>query len=218
MTYRETTVGWKIGQVRFLESGEVVVNFEDDAPPVRVSYTDWSELALPRDELLSEEQHRHLQEVTHRWRVREQALRLLSSRDHSVDELRQKLRQRFRERSLIEACLQELVGRGLLSDERFARHFIESRLSSRDHGPYRLLGELRQRGVSRELAESVLSQYDDAALWHEKAARLLDKMLRKSKPGARENLWQKLYQHGFPREVIDRVLDELPELPENSSR
>lgn len=212
MKKKEITVGWKVKQVRFLESGEVVVDFADDAPSARLDYLAWSDLALPREEAITSEQHAQLEAAVWRWTVRERALALLASREHSRWELRQKLRQRFDAPELIDTCLDDLQERGYQSDDRFARSFLESRLHSRDQGPFRLVGELQQRGISRELAERLLGQHQSPSLWLEKARRARDKALKRLKPGQpQHNLWNKLYQQGFSRDIIEQVMGELPD-------
>ena len=190
----------------------MVLDFSDDAPAARLDYRSWTDLELPREETFTPEQHARLEAAIWRWTVRDRALALLASREHSRWELRQKLRQRFDAPELIDACLDELQERGYQSDERFARSFLESRLHSRDQGPFRLVGELQQRGIARELAEHLLAQHQSASLWLDKARRARDKALKRLKPGQpQRNLWSKLYQQGFSRDLIEQVMAELPD-------
>lgn len=88
---------------------------------------------------------------------RRRAMDLLARREHSRLELERKLGARDYEADEIAAALDQLEQDGLLSVERFARSFIESRYA-RGQGPYRIRRELAERGV-----ESVETWLDDAA-------------------------------------------------------
>jgi len=83
--------------------------------------------------------------------LRERALRLLARREHSRIELVRKLQAHDPPEGELEALLEELSRRKLLSDERYA----ESRAHalSRKFGAARIAQELRAKGVDKELAE-----------------------------------------------------------------
>lgn len=83
--------------------------------------------------------------------LRERALRLLARREHSRAELARKLRADLSPDDDLEALLDDLAGRRLLSDERYA----ESRAHalSRKFGAARIAHELRAKGLDKGLAE-----------------------------------------------------------------
>jgi regulatory protein len=83
--------------------------------------------------------------------LRERALRLLARREHSLAELARKLRTYASPEEELEALLEELSRRRLLSDERYA----ESRAYalSRKYGAARIAHELRAKGLDKGLAE-----------------------------------------------------------------
>src|SRR5712691_7628322 len=83
--------------------------------------------------------------------LRERALRLLARREHSRAELAKKLQVHSRPGDDLEALLDDLSRRKLLSDERYA----ESRAHalSRKYGAARIAHELRARGLDKGLAE-----------------------------------------------------------------
>jgi len=202
--------GVSVEQVRMLASGEVELHLSTGLN-VRLDWDAWSALDLPREAALDSAQAEALATAEGRFRVRRKALDLLANREHSSWELQQKLRQRFPNSEAIQECLVLLEERGYLSDERFARRFLESRLGSRDHGPYRLLAELQQRGITRELAESLLGEYDSPDLWLEKAERAKERILRRNRTSTPQNLWSKLHQQGFSGDTISEVLRGLPQ-------
>ena len=79
--------------------------------------------------------------------VRLAAMNLLARREHSLRELRQKLRRRFSDGPLLEAELQRLADENLQSDQRFADSFARQR-AGRGYGPQRVRQEMRDRGLS----------------------------------------------------------------------
>ena len=90
-------------------------------------------------------------------RARNSAMRLLARREHSRAELRGKLVGRGFENDSVEELLQGLEDQDLLSDERFAMSLIASRVET-GYGPKRIDLELRNRGVSEELACEALAK------------------------------------------------------------
>ena len=84
--------------------------------------------------------------------IRLAAMNLLARREHSLLELRRKLRRRFPDGQLVETQLQRLADENLQSDERFAEAFAWQR-SSKGYGPLRVRQEMRERGLTdKEIA------------------------------------------------------------------
>jgi regulatory protein len=102
--------------------------------------------------------------------VRATAMNLLARREHSTQELRDKLLARGFEDDEIMPALQTLSREGLLSDERFTESFIHSRMA-RGSGPVKIRAELRQRGVADEVIADWLDERDHAWLERAEAVR-----------------------------------------------
>lgn len=92
--------------------------------------------------------------------LRGRALDLLMRREHSRQELRNKLLLRDFPGDAIEMVLDDLEQRRYLSDERFAEHFADVR-QRRGKGPVRIRAELRERGVAEILIERALEAVDE---------------------------------------------------------
>ena len=75
-------------------------------------------------------------------------MRFLARREHSREELRRKLAARVQEGEDLEGVLDELAGKGWLSDARFAEQ--TARAKARRFGPLKLAYYLRSRGVGEE--------------------------------------------------------------------
>ena len=130
------------------------------------------------------------------------ALRLLARREHSVRELRYKLTARGFDDDVIDAVVEHLCDRRLLSDTRFADGYVSSR-RQRGFGPLRIEAELRQRGVAPSLVAELLDP--TAADWTDSAIHQRNKRFGSQPPaGAREKAKQMrfLEQRGFTAEQI----------------
>ena len=85
---------------------------------------------------------------------------LLARREHSEQELRQKLKSREFDAEAIETAIQSLLQDGLLSDERFIESYVNHRFNA-GMGPVRILYELRQKGISDALADQYIEAFVD---------------------------------------------------------
>jgi regulatory protein len=102
--------------------------------------------------------------------IRVAAMNLLSRREHSRRELRQKLIRRFPDEQLLEEQLQRLAEESLQSDERFAESFVRQRVE-RGYGLLRLRQDLRDKGLSdEEIAATLDAQAID---WYAVAEEVL---------------------------------------------
>lgn len=75
------------------------------------------------------------------------AFRFLEARARSVTETRRRLSDAGYQSELIDGAIARLLAIGLLDDEAFARHWVESRDRARPRGEIALKRELRLRGV-----------------------------------------------------------------------
>ena len=129
----------------------------------------------------------------------QQAVGLLARREHSSQELRDKLRARSFSDAAVEAALATLRERDLLSDHRFAEACARS-LMGRGCGSLRVAGELRRRGVSSDIAR----EFEDSAR-EEDFRRACEALGRKT--GTRAQMLRFLIQRGYPGEVARRAID-----------
>lgn len=100
------------------------------------------------------------------------ALNLLARREHSVHELKNKLRLRKFPDVDIDQALRDLQDRNLQSDERYTECYIRSR-AGQGYGPLRIKDELSEKGVSAELISIHIDEND--LDWNEKAAAVKEK-------------------------------------------
>jgi regulatory protein len=84
---------------------------------------------------------------------------LLARREHSLKELRQKLRARGFDSESINTVLDQLTREGLQSDQRYTESYLRSRIS-RGYGPVRIVMELRQRGITDDVIDNCIDSID----------------------------------------------------------
>jgi regulatory protein len=136
--------------------------------------------------------------------LRERALRLLARREHTRAELMRKLKPHAESAEALDALLDDLEARRLLSDERY----VEMRLGARAarFGNARLAHELRTQGVADDLVSAALAATEDELdrareVWRRKFAG-------KAPEDAAERARQArfLAGRGFSGETVRRVL------------
>jgi regulatory protein len=92
--------------------------------------------------------------------IRKKAMDLLARREHSEQELRQKLKSREYDANAIDEVLQALISDRLLSDERFTEIYVNHRFNA-GVGPLKIRYELRQKGIADSLADEFLELHSD---------------------------------------------------------
>lgn len=110
--------------------------------------------------------------------VRVAAMNFLARREHTLHELRKKLKRRFPDEQLIDEQLQQLVDENLQSDKRFAESFVRQR-AARGKGPLRLRQEMRERGIPAADYELTMEEADID--WCQVAAEVMLKKFGEAK-------------------------------------
>jgi regulatory protein len=85
---------------------------------------------------------------------------LLARRDFACRELSNRLIQRGFEEAAAADAVAELLSDGVIDDGRYAQNYVAYH-ADRGHGPVRIAGELRRRGVAAELIEAALGAGPD---------------------------------------------------------
>src|SRR5919197_1354126 len=114
-------------------------------------------LGLRTGQDLSPEELQEMVRAETRRRAKENALRLLSFRARSREELRRRLERKGYESVVIDDVLAELISSQLLDDTQFTRAWVEARTTGRPMGRQRIAWELRQKGVDPETIGEALA-------------------------------------------------------------
>lgn len=139
--------------------------------------------------------------------IRRAAMDLLARREHSMRELRQKLRRRFGDTPLLEEALSHLADENLQSDERYAGSFVRQR-AARGYGPVRIRQEMREKGLDKpDIAVAMESAQID---WRALAAEVSRKKFGDTPPGdARDKARRLRFLHyrGFDADDVRDLLE-----------
>jgi len=138
-------------------------------------------------------------------KAKERALYLLDYKDYSYSQLYEKLEVNYPQDVCFEV-LSKLVQLGVVNDNRYAKNLAERLIVGKKYGSYRAIRELKQKGIDTDLAEEVVSYYEDTQLERleelvqSKYSRYLDdeKSLNKVKNA--------LVRLGYSYDLINEVL------------
>ena len=137
------------------------------------------------------------------------ALRYLSSRPRSADEVRRRLAKAGTNPIVIAAAMQRLREQQYLDDAAFARFWIENRQAFNPMSARAITYELVQKGVDREAFEGLLADIDEDAAASDAAKKQLWRYRSKTRGEFRARLGAMLKRRGFDYETIARAVEGL---------
>ncbi len=178
---------------------------------IKVSNDIFNKYNLSPGKTLSDEIIFHLIKENEYFEAKISALRYLSIRNHSYNELHKKLSRKKISDDVIKQVLDELQDSNYLNDRKFAEQFY-TELVGKFFGPLKIKNEMLKRGIALKIIEELLVDYfnnDDLQ------KEVIKKYLTKNKfPGKirTKNDLQRIYKHllnrGFSSSVILSVLRE----------
>jgi len=202
-----------VKNIHFSSDGTVTLDLSDKSV-LKLDATVWDDLGHSREKSLTESQLEILQSESSYLKIKNKMMSFLALREHSSYELRKKIKESLYKSKicdfpvLIERCLLEMQELGFQNDENFTRHYVESKLSNKLQGPYKILQDLHNRGIPNELANSVLSELGDKELWLRKAVDSLELFSKKVENPNAATLSKKLYHRGFSWDTIYQALEK----------
>jgi len=129
----------------------------------------------------------------------------LARREHSEQELRQKLNARHDNSEEVDVVLQQLRDERLQSDERFTESYVNHRFNA-GVGPLKIRHELRQKGIDDMLTDSFLEPLDDC--WEQMMRQQRARKFGETLPddyAARMKQARFLQNRGFSPESVMRL-------------
>lgn len=159
---------------------------------------------------LSPEKIAALQAEDARETLYEKALHFLSYRPRSSQEVRRNLLKRGCDEALVEETMSRLEQNGLLNDRDFARAWVENRAAFRPRSASALRTELRQKGLSDEVIQSVLNEnVDEQTLAREAARKQARRYAGLEWAEFRQKMGGFLGRRGFSYAIIAPVISEI---------
>ncbi len=159
------------------------------------------ELSTGEVEALAQAQYFH--------RCLEAANRYLGYRLRSEYEMRQRLRQRGFDVNSIEAAISSLKEQGLIDDIAFARFWKDNRQQFSPRSQWLTRQELKQKGVSGDIINQVVSTIDDADSAYRAAKSHTRRLSVSDYPSFRHRLGKYLERRGFGYGVVIQTIDRL---------
>ena len=136
--------------------------------------------------------------------VYNKALAIVSRREHSEKEIKNKLLEKFDAPEIIEQVVLKLIENNLINDIRFAEMYVLIR-KRKGFGPKKIQFELMARGIDDSISSLVITEEGS---WKEAAQKAFNK---KFKNGASQEFKERnkqktfLQNRGFSFEEIDSV-------------
>jgi len=137
------------------------------------------------------------------------ASRLLSFRPRSERELKLKLTQKGFDAATVAASLKYLKEHGLVDDAAFAHYWAENRTMFSPRSQRLVNLELRQKGVTAEVAQETSGEVDDEAAAYAAGSKRASRLEASDYEQFRRRLGEYLKRRGFGYDVIDRSVKRL---------
>jgi regulatory protein len=158
---------------------------------------------------LDEEKIEKLQAEDARERAYQQAMLLLSYRARSEAEIRQNLKKHEIPEAVIDATLDRLREERLANDPEFARAWVDNRNTFRPRSRRLLTIELRQKGLSDEVAQSALEGLDEEKLAYDAASKRAARFDGLEWEVFQRKLSEFLMRRGFPYGIIKGTVSQI---------
>ncbi len=134
------------------------------------------------------------------------ALRFLSYKSRTSQELEKKLREKHVDEETIHEVLRDLKDSELIDDSSYAVEWVDYRSKDKFIGPHRLLKELEMKGVSEEIRDKAVRECFQEMDEKEQAFKAAEKKMRQSEGGNEEKLKRRVCLHlqrkGFSSEAV----------------
>jgi regulatory protein len=169
---------------------------------------------LRKGQILTEDEIAKMRDQDAVIKAFDQAVRYLSYRPRSRQEVQQYLTGKAIPPDTQERVLTRLETAGYLDDRAFARFWIENRTQFQPRGPHALRYELRQKGIAPTLIEELLRETVDVDAAAYQAASAQGRRLRGlTRQEYRQKMGAFLQRRGFgystASQIIRRLMEEL---------
>lgn len=158
---------------------------------------------------ITDEELKELIDSSNTKRAKEKALWLISYRDHSSKELKEKI-QRHSDPDSAQKAVERMEELGLVDDEKFARRYAEQLLYTKKLSKKGAKYKLIEKGIDKELAFEILEEFD-----LDPRQQIREIVERKYPNVANEKVKKRcisaLQRKGFSWRDIKAVLEEITE-------
>lgn len=132
----------------------------------------------------------------------QRALRYLSFRPRSEQEMRLYLLRHEQVEQVRELAIERLKENGWLDDQRLAAQWVENRAAFRPRGRKALALELKLRGVQSAVIEQAVEELNEEEMAYQAAQKVLRRYKNLDQKTFRQKLYDFLVRRGFSYEVV----------------
>lgn len=154
----------------------------------------------------SEEQTNELLDAGLTSAVELKAIEYLARAEQSRFGLNRKLIEKKYNKKYIQMALDYLEQKNYLSDERFSRAWLHSRKTNHFEGRTRLLAELQNRGISKDISTAMVEEFFSENDEYEICKKAYERLVKRGKSD--EKLVAAMLQAGFSYKLIKQVQEE----------
>lgn len=194
---------------------KIILKF-DDYENLEIYYDVYLNYPLYKGDELTEKRINEIKLTNAEYEVKNSAFRYLSNRNHSTFELKNKLKKKGYDSSIIETVILYLVEKKYLNDYTFAQNFVSNRIERRKEGVMKITAELYKKGIKREIISEVTASIKEHPKNYNNALELgkskLEKILKRNELDVnkiKSKLFNFLKGRGFTSDVIFEVISKL---------
>ncbi|MEO0087172.1 MAG: regulatory protein RecX [candidate division WOR-3 bacterium] len=178
--------------------------------------------ALEVGDKITEEELTKIIETDQVKRLQDYSLRLLSRRDYSENEFKEKLLKRGYPANVVEQVINNLKELDYLSDKNFIKNYVAHSLSFRKRGKVAIKQELLRKGVEEKAIDEYLLEVSEEVPARELVEKYLPKIKKQLEKKKEKNkitgnpknylksrLKELLLRRGFTNRTIEKVLEEV---------
>jgi regulatory protein len=141
------------------------------------------------------------------------ALKATNLRPRSVEELKDKLKQKGFSDAIIAQVVGDFTKTGLINDAKFSKLWVSSRMASNPKGEVVLRRELKDKGVAEDAIEAAINEArkdkSEEEIVSQLAQARISQLTGLDKKTARRRLFGYLKRRGFSFNAIMKVVNEI---------
>lgn len=138
------------------------------------------------------------------------SVKYIDRRLRSIKELKDYLKNKEEDTTIIEEVIDKLIDNKYLDDDRFTKAFIKDKLNFTNWGDYKIKNELKRLGVNEEIIYNNMTSIDDN-IFYERINKIIDKDISTNKKYSGIKLKNKIYNHlltlGYSKEKVISIIN-----------
>lgn len=189
---------------------EMIRIYIDNAFAFTMPAEEYYRMNLYERKVISQEDIEYIKEEVNIKLARQLGVRMLATRDHSGNEIRNKLIQKGFDTETIENALMQLKSMGYINDSLYTRKYISDRLKLKPKSKKALFYELKRKGIDDDIIEEALNEteLDESLLAYRLAKKKYGKY-NTEEPDVQRKIASFLNHRGFSYDVICETIKQM---------